>query len=72
MEQKNITKEGVEVKRNPIRCDYPGWDELDDREEDDDRQLLGYVCLSCGHSQAGPGFGLQCDRCCGPLDEWYD
>jgi hypothetical protein len=45
-----------------------------DEEEVDEYEgtLIGYMCMCCGHSQARPGWGGQCDRCCGPLDEWID
>jgi hypothetical protein len=38
---------------------------------EEDEEPLGYYCMSCGNVQAHPGFALTCDRCNGPLDEYY-
>lgn len=42
---------------------------LDD-EPEEGGDLLGYVCMGCGHSQGHAGLD-QCDKCCGPLEKWY-
>lgn len=45
---------------------------MDDIDEDEERgELIGYYCISCGNTQGNRGFGDQCNKCCGPLDEWY-
>ena len=42
--------------------------ENDELEEED--EVMGYVCMSCGNIQnTGTGFG--CDKCSGPVTEWY-
>jgi len=44
----------------------------DDYEEDksEDEEPDGYECMSCGNIQF-KHVGLSCNRCCGPLTEWY-
>jgi hypothetical protein len=47
-------------------------DSLDEYEEEplDEEEPDGYVCMGCGHIQnTGNGFG--CDKCSGPITEWY-
>jgi len=53
---------------NDVRCDFDAddWDE----EEDEDIETDGYECMNCGNIQdKHTGFG--CDRCAGPLRDWY-
>jgi len=45
-----------------VRCDFD--------EDEEEIEPDGYECMSCGNIQdKSTGFG--CDRCSGPLKEWY-
>ncbi len=52
-------------------CGRPNVD-ADENFEDDEGELLGYVCSGCGNIQnTNDGFG--CGRCSGhSLEEWYN
>ena len=47
-------------------------DEDEDEDEDeDDRAPDYYMCMCCGHSQASGMIGMECPKCCGPLDSGH-
>jgi len=52
-----------------MKEDYDDYPYDDENYED---EIFGYECMSCGHVQAGPGFGMTCERCCGPVTECYE
>ena len=57
------------VRREGMKEDYDDYPYADENYED---EIFGYECMSCGHMQAGSGFGMTCDRCCGPVTECYE
>lgn len=42
----------------------------DYEDEEEEQEPDGYECMCCGNIQnSGTGFG--CDKCSGPVTEWY-
>lgn len=53
----------------PLQHSGSGGEWLD--EDDDDRAPDYYICMCCGHSEVHGGIGLECSKCCGPMDAGY-
>jgi len=66
-----MTKKTSNVQETkPIAYDALLYPVFDADYEDEEEEVIGYECMSCGNIQ-GKKNGFGCDRCSAPLTEWY-
>ena len=60
----------MKINKNQIEIDEEEDALWGYEDEDEDIEPDGYECMACGNIQnTGNGFG--CDKCSGPMKEWY-